>query len=285
MGRPTLARHRKFLRLVERLGGRLVARGALELLWDSAYESGNDLLGDLLDVELACEWRGAQNELANALLESGFIERREDGKLYVHDLWQHAPEYVFRRAERESKRIDRATLSAIRREAGRKGGLAKSSKTKQKSGFATFATVCQDLPEILLAKTASKTSPQVIDTEASCSKVWQNGATPAPSPTPTPLKKKEQPLPLPDELANLAEAWADWEQHRREIGHRITPTTRQRTIAQLCKIGVERGKAAIEHSIRQGYRGLFEPHEQRNGADIGEKIKRALDDIAGEKTP
>jgi hypothetical protein len=137
MGRPGLTRHRKFARLERALDvvqvgfGAVLARGSLELLWDTAYENGDELLGDADDVENAARWRGERGLLAKALLEAGgaeedgFTELRcacgegrlghragkacgawkpVDGRFYVHDLWDHAPEYVAGRREREQER-------------------------------------------------------------------------------------------------------------------------------------------------------------------------------------
>src|SRR6266496_1701351 len=83
MGRPGLTRHRKFARLVRALDGvqvgfgEILARGALELLWDTAYENGDELLGDADDVENLARWRGEGGLLARTLLEAGGAD--EDG--------------------------------------------------------------------------------------------------------------------------------------------------------------------------------------------------------------
>ncbi len=137
MGRPGLTRHRKFSRVVRALDkiqvgfGEILARGALELLWDTTYENGDELLGDADDVENAAHWRGERGLLARALLEAGgadedgFIEvrctcggtrkahkegkaceswRPAEGRYFVHDLLDHAPEYVATRREKELER-------------------------------------------------------------------------------------------------------------------------------------------------------------------------------------
>ncbi len=91
MGRPGLTRHRKFARLARLLDSEALARGHLELLWDVAYENGDDLLGDAGDVEYAARWKGEPGKLAAALVEAGFLDL--DGERYrVHDLWHHAPD-------------------------------------------------------------------------------------------------------------------------------------------------------------------------------------------------
>ena len=112
MGRPGLTKHRKFRRLESTLGSHLIARGALETLWDVAYENGDEYLGDSGDVEAAARWDGERGKLTKALVDAGggdgpgFIEEIEGrrGKYRVHDLWHHAPEYVRKRRKREDER-------------------------------------------------------------------------------------------------------------------------------------------------------------------------------------
>ena len=103
MARPGLTKHRKFARLTRLLGSVAVARGSLELLWDVAYENGDELLGTAEDLEFQAGWTGEKGQLAAALVGAEFIDK--DGDLYrVHDLWDHAPDYVRRRLNRERQR-------------------------------------------------------------------------------------------------------------------------------------------------------------------------------------
>jgi hypothetical protein len=168
-------KHPKFARLVHMLAlPPAHVRGHLELLWDVAYESGSDLLGDSVDVEIAAGWIGEPGKLAEALLKCGGISRHgfvdvdESGTYRVHDLFDHAPGYVKKRREREQQRqAQGVTLQSVRARAGQKGG----SKRKQ---------------------LASKRNPQRDGEEA-------NGRTtahaPAPAPTPTPEEKNAAPAP------------------------------------------------------------------------------------------
>lgn len=103
MARPGLTRHRKFARLARLLGNEAHARGHLELLWDVAYENGDELLGDAGDVEFLARWAAEPGVLADALRDSGFLDEIE-GLYRVHDLWDHAPDYVRKRRTRESER-------------------------------------------------------------------------------------------------------------------------------------------------------------------------------------
>ena len=103
MGRPGLTQNRKFRRLALLLGSEVAARGHLELMWESAYEAGDEALGDYLDVELAARWVGEPGKLAGILSQVGFLDK--DGDIYrVHDFWHHAPAYVRKRRHRENLR-------------------------------------------------------------------------------------------------------------------------------------------------------------------------------------
>lgn len=146
MARPGLDRHVKFRRLERILDEpRPHVRGYLELLWETAYENGDPVIGDADAVEAAAEYPGPPGKLCDALLtcggvgRAGFIEPVDDATdcdgrsvaetdnpshktddpsrrtdqatkngpavhYQVHDLYDHAPEYVSSRANRESER-------------------------------------------------------------------------------------------------------------------------------------------------------------------------------------
>ena len=89
------------------------------------------------------------------------------------------------------------------------------------------------------------------------------------TPLPAPPSKREKFLTLPDSLASpeFQEVWSRWERHRREIGHRLTPTTIASQLKKLESWGSERATAALENSIENGYQGIFEPNGRQNAAD------------------
>jgi hypothetical protein len=77
-------------------------------MWEVAYENGDPVLGDDVDVELAADWPGEPGVLAKALSDcggakAGFIEM-VDGSWQVHDLFDHAPAYVSSRKCKEDER-------------------------------------------------------------------------------------------------------------------------------------------------------------------------------------
>jgi hypothetical protein len=136
VARPGLTRHRKFLRLSRAIGGPIIARGSLELLWDSCYECGDDYVGTASDVELLIGWTGEPGVLARAMVEAGapegqgFIEPVPgDGpstRYRVHDLWHHAPDYVAKRHKRELERNQKVKPSIDRRTAPNGGHCSPS---------------------------------------------------------------------------------------------------------------------------------------------------------------
>jgi hypothetical protein len=127
MARPTLATHPKFALLAQELASRALARGCLELIWEAAYASGDPVIGRTRTVEALADWRGPRGELATALVDCGFLDVMQtdangEHLLKVHDLEDHAPDYVLKRWERESKRReDGETIRTIRQRAAAKG--------------------------------------------------------------------------------------------------------------------------------------------------------------------
>jgi hypothetical protein len=131
-------------------------RGHLELLWEVAYECGDPVIGDSTDIELAADWQGEPGKFCEAILtcggrgHAGFIEELPDepGHYQIHDLYDHAPDYVRKRMDRElARKAKGITVSQLRAQAGRKGAAAKwgSADTAEKnSNRLTNGDVCHD---------------------------------------------------------------------------------------------------------------------------------------------
>ena len=75
-----------------------------------------------------------------------------------------------------------------------------------------------------------------------------------------PRKQRIEDIPIPPEIdtPEFRKVWADWIQHRKEIRHPLTPLAVKRQFNRLIEWGVDRAISAIEHSIAQDYRGIFE---------------------------
>ncbi len=72
---------------------------------------------------------------------------------------------------------------------------------------------------------------------------------------------------VPAELDSdmFKEAWGRWTAHRKEIGKALTPSTTKAQLKKLATLGVTRAVIAIDHSIENGWTGLFEPSTNGNG--------------------
>lgn len=200
MARPGLLQHRKFARLARLLGSDALALGHLEILWLVAYEAGDALLGDGGDVEHLARWRGEPGVLAAALLESGFLDQVEDG-LAVHDLWDHAPDYVRARARREAERRDRGqTLSQVRAEAGKRGADARWRKASDGKTTASEWQVNGNLPP-LPAPSTQHVEPPLSPSETSPP---SGGADPQTDPPSTSGQARFQPPTVEQVSAQVA---------------------------------------------------------------------------------
>lgn len=106
MARPTLWNHRKFRELTMALKSEALAIGTLECLWRGPYDSGDPLIGTSEAVEHAAYWKGKRGSLSELLVRIGFLDITPRG-YEIHDLMDHAPDYVKKRHAREEKRRQR----------------------------------------------------------------------------------------------------------------------------------------------------------------------------------
>lgn len=69
--------------------------------------------------------------------------------------------------------------------------------------------------------------------------------------------------------------WEAWKQHRRETRKKLTPTSASRQLKRLEKMGHDNAIAAIEHSIANGWQGIFEPDgkQARPGTDRRSRVE------------
>jgi hypothetical protein len=141
-------------------------------------------LGDADDVEAAAQWTGEPGELARALLvaggagSSGFIDELPDwpGHFECHDLYDHAPEYVRKRFDREEAR---KAMGLSIREQRAAAGRASGEKRRQMADACRQAEANGEQTAIM----------------------WStDGTTPSPSPSPSPSTDSKEsacaPVPL-----------------------------------------------------------------------------------------
>jgi hypothetical protein len=105
MALPGLADHPKFRKLVKLLNLPVpYAWGLLECLWSVGYASGNPVIGDAADVELAAQYPGQPGTLCDALVTCRLLDVNTDGHYEIHDLIENAPDYVKARIRMRKRR-------------------------------------------------------------------------------------------------------------------------------------------------------------------------------------
>jgi hypothetical protein len=73
------------------------AVGLLECLWHfTAHNTPDGGIGRYTDDDIAAvlEWEGAATDLIEALTQSGWLDRHDDGSLWIHDWFDHCPTWV-----------------------------------------------------------------------------------------------------------------------------------------------------------------------------------------------
>ncbi len=273
MARPGLLQHPKFRRLVHTMREPVPhILGYLECLWQVAYECGQAVIGDAVDVELAAQFPGEPGKLTAALVGCGLIDTLEGGRYQVHDLYDHAPDYVLDRARREGERKKEKKCS-------RCGIIYRS--TDPRSKFCRDACRQADYRERHQKQGELCYGP--------LRTVTDSDGTPAPAPAPIPKKGDESPLtPLaPSRVAaseptpsapgiNTAAAPEEPQQRQEDPAALIFPV-----------VGGKRGKGPTEWPLRQSK--LAEYAESFPGVDVLAECRKALqwcrDNPAKRKTP
>jgi hypothetical protein len=112
-------------------------------------------------------------------------------------------------------------------------------------------------------KPVPKVSPELVTKPAHIRDVLKRG-----------LEKKVA-VEVPDALRTPAfeTAWTEWQEHRRQLGKKFTPLAAKKQLAVLAQIGVRRAVEAINHSITNGYTGIFEPRTNE-GSKTNANINR-----------
>ncbi len=93
------------------------------------------------------------------------------------------------------------------------------------------------------------------------------------------VSNKEEDVALPFDSESFCIAWDEWKQHRREKRKPVTPLSAKKTLRDLAKMGEERAISAINHSIANGYQGIFEPSQAFQSGNSSNKLpKMSLDE-------
>ena len=101
----------------------------------------------------------------------------------------------------------------------------------------------------------------------------------SPSPSPSP-KEEEEPkkrksfdvsaIEIPEALntAGFLNAWDRWCDHRREMKKPLTKTSTEHQLKELAGMGESRAIAALHHSVKNGWQGIYEPTKTATASEV-----------------
>ena len=159
--------------------------------------------------------------------------------------------------------IDQRTLRNIRQKAIDAGWLHyEFDKGSRKHGryWVTIPISDDSIPEYLSELRGTRNVPRDVPRDVPHS-------NPIPKPKPkADLPRVEIPESLKSERFDLA--WSEWKQHRIEIKKPLTQMAATKMLSKFGIWGIDRSIAAIDHSIANGWLGIFELDQKK--ATVGE---------------
>jgi len=153
--------------------------------------------------------------------------------------------------------------------------------TERGEGFASAwenvsGTVCRTVPEGLPQPSGKPFRKGSEDSGAVSGNGMPNPEPePKPEQEPKPSKKNaatvQEPIQIPDELDTPAGRTAldEFREHRRQLKKPLTALAESKLLTEWSQHGVARFVAAVDHSISNGWQGLFEPDGGGNAARTG----------------
>ena len=89
------------------------------------------------------------------------------------------------------------------------------------------------------------------------------------------LNSKEKVCEIPPELNHLKfiTAWSEWVSFRKEIKHKLTPTTQKKQLKMLAGLGVDGAVSTLNRSMENGWQGLFPEKTVQTNPLIGRQTK------------
>lgn len=80
---------------------------------------------------------------------------------------------------------------------------------------------------------------------------------------------------MPPELNHLKfiTAWSEWMSFRKEIKHKLTPTTQKKQLKMLASLGVDGAVSTLNRSMENGWQGLFPEKTVQTNPLIGRQNK------------
>ena len=83
----------------------------------------------------------------------------------------------------------------------------------------------------------------------------------------------DQEASLPFNSESFKTAWQTWIQHRKEKKKKLTPESIKMQFKDMIAMGEERSIAAINHSVKNGYAGIYEPSANQSNKTTNQQTR------------
>jgi uncharacterized protein YdaU (DUF1376 family) len=169
-------------------------------------------------------------------------------------------------ARMAKERDERDRICDGKRDAGRKGNATRwGSQTPSHMGSHMGSqTPSQTDPGRDAYQSQSQSQSQKKEPETKAENPPSGGTTTKEKPKQKPSPAEMPPIPSEIDTPAFREAWADWEQHRREKKAPLGPTAAKLQFRECVSRGIEASIEAIQFTIGRNAQGLIWP-EQRFG--------------------
>lgn len=246
----------------------LIEDGAYRRLLDAYYVREKPLPSDVKECQKLARCTNAAERKAVAYVLSAFFNRHDDGHHQKRCDEVIAEFYAKQQKARDSAN---ARWGAKRTDSGRNANASASAMRTHDERI----------------ENASQTHMRT---------ACESDALQSPVPNPhTPEKSKTPPIPPRDrgvssgrdpkvfEPANIPEldlpSWERWVQYRAERKPALKPASLQAAAQELAKFGAHQAQV-VQHSIANGYQGLFAPKVNGNCASAAEPVRyRTADEL------
>jgi len=146
-----------------------------------------------------------------------------------------------------------------------RGLLLRVQRGRSDKGGRRSATIYRMLTPVAKCDRSHNATSRIMRLEpvAQCDQNRSHNATPYTKEDPKKTQRaRSADSELPEVLDNstFRQAWADWQTHRRQMKKPLTKIAASRALAKLARMGSTRAIAAIEHSIANNWRGIYEPN-------------------------
>lgn len=275
-------RHPKMLALASILGvSRPEAIGIMTVLLDWAADAtpqGNIGRWPNGTIAMACDWRGEADDLIEALVQSGWVDRCPKYRLVIHDLAQHAEQWWQRKMEKLGLEFVSAEAS-VEPSAEASAERSVEPKNKVRTSSVEHSAEASVTPSIL--QTPSNLTP--------CKTPCKTPALQTPVCASADAKLSAADMELPSELESHAfrDALRAWFDQRRRRRLTLRPDYVARQIERLKPLGAVDATDCLRQTVDNDYQGIF-PEKfvaVKNNSDPRGNIalvKRALEAIENE---